>query len=148
MNQITNNIKNISVIETPYNLDGKEIICYPNLILYLKIKVFRLFMKPRIVYSAITVDLVKGEAARANMYPKYRNIDIYEKAIITKLITNEVAIENAKKLLLKWVRHRFKAYRVPEIEIIKQKEVYKAFFQAKINNKTVLIDSIKGIEDE
>lgn len=148
MNEKVSKMENIAIIETPYNLDDKNLVCYPNLIIYFKINIFRLFMKPRVVYSVITVDLVKGDAARANMYPEYRTIEINNTALITKFTTNEIAIENAKKLLIKWVRHKFKVYKIPDIEIIKQQEVYKAFFQAKINNKTVLVDSVKGIEME
>lgn len=146
MEQSTDELKTIKVIETPYDLEGREIICYPNLILLAKIKIFRLFMKPRIVYSSITVDLVKGEAARSNKFPEYQELEIDSNALIKPLTTNEDSIKEAKKIILKWGRHKFKTYKVPEIEIIKQEEVYKAFFYTELNNERVLIDSIKGIE--
>lgn len=139
-------LKTIKIIETPYDLEDREIICYPNLILLAKIKIFRLFMKPRIVYSVITVDLVKGEAARSNIFPEYKEMEINSYALIEPLITTENSIAEAKKIILKWVRHKFKSYKVPEVEIIKQEEVYKAFFYAQLKNQKILVDSVKGIE--
>ena len=139
-------LKTIKIIETPYDLEGREIICYPNLILLAKIKIFRLFMKPRIVYSAITVDLVKGEAARSNKFPEYKELEINSNALIKPLTTTENSIAEAKKIILKWGRHKFKTYKVPEVEIIKQEEVYKAFFYAQLKNQRILVDSVKGIE--
>lgn len=139
-------LKTIKIIETPYDLEDREIICYPNLILLAKIKIFRLFMKPRIVYSAITVDLVKGEAARSNKFPEYKELEINSNALIKPLTTTENSIAEAKKIILKWGRHKFKTYKVPEVEIIKQEEVYKAFFYAQLKNQRILVDSVKGIE--
>src|SRR5690625_7569219 len=59
-------------------------------------------MKPRIVYSAITVDLVKGNAARANMFPNYVPIEISESALIPQLIDNTAAVDAAAAVTLKW----------------------------------------------
>src|SRR5699024_2856175 len=132
----------INLIETPYNLIDKDIVCYPNLVLYFKCRVFRLFMKPRIVYSAITVDLVKGNAARANMFPNYVTIEISESAPIPQLIDNTAAVDAAAAVTLKWLRHRYKVYKAPDITIMKQKEVYKAFFYIQDErNQDVLVDS-------
>jgi len=137
----------INLIETPYNLIDKDIVCYPNLVLYFKCRVFRLFMKPRIVYSAITVDLVKGNAARANMFPNYVPIEISESALIPQLIDNTAAVDAAAAVTLKWLRHRYKVYKAPDIAIMKQKEVYKAFFYIQDErNQDVLVDSIEGID--
>lgn len=141
-----NTVKTVKIIETPYDLKGRDVICYPNLIFFFKIKVFRLFMKPRILYSAITVDLVKGNAARSNMVPEYRTIDINNTALIPAFIKTETAIEEAKKVVLRWARHKYKVYKVPEIEITKQEELYKVFFYAEVDNEEILIDSVKGIE--
>lgn len=139
-------MQTIKVIETPYDLEEREIVCYPNLNILFKINVFRMFMKPRVFYSPITVDLVKGNAARSNMFPDSESIDIYKKAIVPALITTEKAIEEAKSLLIRWARHKFKIYKVPEIEIVKQEKAHKVFFYSEINNEKVLVDSIKGVE--
>jgi len=104
-------------------------------------------MKPRIVYSAITVDLVKGNAARANMVPDHVPIEISENALIPQLIDNTAAVESAKAVTLKWLRHRYKVYKTPNIAILKQKQVYKAFFYIQDEkNHDVLVDSIEGID--
>lgn len=137
----------IRLVETPYDLEGRDIVCYPNLILLFKIGVHRLFMKPRIVYSAITVDLVKGEAARANKFPDSLRIEIRDDALIPQLTTNEEAVEAATKIVLKWLRHKYKIYKPPELELLKQQEVYKAFFYTHDHkNEPLLVDSVKGIE--
>lgn len=137
----------INLIETPYDLSDKDIVCYPNLVLYFKCRVFRLFMKPRIVYSAITVDLVKGNAARANMFPNYVPIEISENALIPQLIDNAVAVEAATAVTMKWLRHRYKVYKKPDTEIMQQKQVYKAFFYIQDEkNHEVLVDSIEGVD--
>lgn len=137
----------INLIETPYDLRDKDIVYYPNLVLYFRCQVFRLFMKPRIVYSAITVDLVKGNAARANMVPDHVPIEISENALIPQLIDNTAAVESAKAVTLKWLRHRYKVYKTPNIAILKQKQVYKAFFYIQDEkNHDVLVDSIEGID--
>src|SRR5699024_7355267 len=137
----------INLIETPYNLIDKDIVCYPNLVLYFKCRVFRLFMKPRIVYSAITVDLVKGNAARANMFPNCVAMEISESALIPRLIDNTAGVDAAAAVTLKWLRHRYKVYNAPDIAIMKQKEVYKAFFYIQDErNQDVLVDSIEGID--
>jgi len=139
----------VQLIETPYDLADKNIVCYPNLILLFKIQVPRLFMTPRTVYSAITVDLVKGEAARSNMYPKSQPIEIPEDALIPRLTSNDEAIDTAQKLVMRWLRHKFKIYKAPEIELSKQQEVHKAFFYTRNHkDEVLLVDSVKGIELE
>lgn len=139
-------IKSVNIIKTPYDLDGREIVCYPNLILYAKIKVPRMFMKPRIVYSAITVDLVRGEAALSNMFPEYEPLNIDSSALIKSAISIEKSVAKTEKLLIKWARHKYKIYKVPEIEILKQEKVYKAFFYTEFKNQKLLVDSVKGVE--
>lgn len=136
----------IQIIDTPYNLNDKSIICYPNIVYLLKVKVPRVFMKSRIVYSFITVDLVKGVAALSDIFPDYKTIRINESSLVPRLITTEKATKEARKLIIKWARHKFKVYKVPEIEVVKQQELYKAFFHMEMNNKKILVDSIKGIE--
>lgn len=147
MSEEYDDVKSIQIIKTPYDLQDKSLICYPQLILSVKIRIPRLFMQPRTVYSAVTVDLVKGDAARSNMFPEYEEIQIPGSAVITALTTTEAAIEEAKHLLFKWVRHKFKVYKPPEFEIVKLQEVYKVFFYADIGaNEMELVDSVKGLE--
>lgn len=139
-------VKSIQIIRTPYDLQDKSLICYPQLILYIKIRIPRLFLEPRTVYSAITVDLIKGDAARSNMYPKFEEIHIPSTAVISTLITTDTAIDAAKHLLFNWVRHKYKVYKPPEFEIVKQQEAYKVFFYADVRGETELVDSVKGLE--
>lgn len=146
MNQSEDEMRTIKLIETPYDLEGRDIICYPALILYAKIKVFRLLLKPRIVYAAITVDMVRGEAARSDIFPEFKEIEINSNSLIKKMATTGESVEEAKKLILKWTRHKFKVYKVPDIEIISQEEVYKAFFYAQFKGEKVLVDSVKGVD--
>lgn len=147
MSEALNKVKTIRIIETPYDLEKQSIICYPNLILDFRISVYRLFMKPRIVYSTITVDLVKGQAARSNMFPNHEEIEIPDTAIITRLVSTETAIDTAKELVLKWLRHKFNIYKVPDMEIVQQQEVFKAFFHIQgQNDDTILVDSVRGVE--
>lgn len=141
-----NTVKTVKIIENPYDLENRDVICYPNLVLFFKTEVFRLFMKPRIFYSAVTVDLVKGNAALSNKFPEHRTIEINNSAVIPALITNETAIKEAEKVVMNWARHKFRVYKAPAIEIVKQEELSKVFFYAEVNNEDMLIDSIKGIE--
>ena len=137
----------IRLIETPYDLEARDIVCYPNLVLFFKIEIQRLFMKPRIVYSAITVDLVRGEAARSNMFPKSRPIEISDDALIPQLMNHQEAITAAQKVIMKWLRYKYRIYKVPNIELLRQQAVYKAFFYTKDDKDELLIvDSVQGIE--
>lgn len=141
------NTQVIRLVETPYDLEGRDIVCYPNLILLFKIGIHRVFMKPRIVYSAITVDLVKGEAARANKFPSSQRIEISNEALIPQMIAAPDAMEAATQIVLKWLRHKYKIYKPPELELIKRQEVYKAFFYTQDHKQEpLLVDSVKGIE--
>lgn len=145
--QQPNNDTVIELIHTPYDLKGRQIVCYPNLLLLFKIEVSRLFLPPRTVYSSITVDLVRGEAARSNMFPESHEIQIRQDARIPRLISDEAAIETARKLVLRWLRHKFRIYKVPRIELLNQQEAYKAFFYTRDHNdEPLLVDSIKGVE--
>lgn len=147
MSDDPNDMQAIRIIETPYDLENKNIICYPNLIVQFRISVARIFMKPRIVYSTITVDLVKGQAARSNMFPNSEEIQISNSAVITRLVNNDEPIHNAEQLVLKWLRHKFKIYKEPGLEVIRQEEVFKAFFQIQDDkNKTIVVDSVRGVE--
>lgn len=137
----------IRLIETPYKLEAQNIVCYPNLVLYFKIEIQRLFMKPRIVYSAITVDLVRGEAARSNMFPKSRPIEISDDALIPQLMSHEAATAAAQQVVMKWLRYKFRIYKVPNIELVRQQAVYKAFFYTKgPKDELLLVDSVEGID--
>ena len=137
----------VQLVETPYDLQDRNIVCYPNLLLLFEIEVPRLFLQPRTVYSAVTVDLVKGDAARSNMFPESADIEISTAALIPRLVTNAAAIEAARKLVLRWLRHKYKVYKSPRIDVIKQQEVYKAFFYTQ-NHKgeDILVDSVRGIK--
>ena len=139
-------MKTVKIIQSSYDLEGREIVCYPNEVFTFKVGIHRLFMKPRILYSSITVDMVKGNAARSNMFPESTTIEISNKSLVPALITEETAIKEAKKVIIKWARHKFRAYRVPEIEITKHEKLYKVFFHVEVNNEPTLVDSIKGIE--
>lgn len=137
----------VKVISTPYDLAKQSIVCYPNLVVEFKVELPRLFMTPRTAHSSITVDLVKGQAARSNMFPSWQEIQIHQTAVIPSLVSVEEGIECAKRLLLKWLRHKFHIYQVPEIEVLQQQEVYKAFFQTKDHNgDLLLVDSVRGVE--
>ena len=98
-------------------------------------------------YSAVTVDLVKGDAARSNMFPESADIEISTAALIPRLVTDAAAIEAARKLVLRWLRHKYKVYKSPRIDVVKQQEVYKAFFYTQ-NHKgeDILVDSVRGIK--
>ena len=147
MAQQPSNPSVIRLIQTPYDLEGREVVCYPNLLLLFKIEVPRLFMPPRTVYSSITVDLVRGEAARADIFPESQQIEIHDEALIPRLTSYEAAMATARKLVMRWLRHKYKIYKVPHIEIIKQQEAYKAFFYTRDHNdEPLLVDSIKGVE--
>lgn len=147
MAQQPSNVSVIRLIQTPYDLEGREVVCYPNLLLLFKVEVPRLFMPPRTAYSAVTVDLVRGEAARANMFPESQQIEIHEDALIPRLTSYEAAMAAARKLVMRWLRHKYKIYKVPHIELVKQQEAYKAFFYTRDHNdEPLLVDSIKGVE--
>lgn len=137
----------INVITTPYDLEAQSIVCYPNLVVEFKANIFRLFMTPRTVYSTITVDLVRGQAARSNMFPHSEEMEIHQTAVIPSLISVDDGIEQAKRLLLKWLRHKFHIYKVPDIEVLRRQEVFKAFFQITDHDgETMLVDSVRGVE--
>lgn len=147
--QQPDNASVIQLIQTPYDLKGREIVCYPNLLLLFEIQIPRLLMPPRTVYSAVTVDLVRGEAARANMFPESDEIEIREDALIPRLTPNDAAIATARKLVLRWLRHKYRVYKVPDIKLVRQQEAYKAFFYTRDHNdEPLLVDSIKGVELE
>ena len=147
MDQPPSSSRVIRLINTPYDLTGRDIVCYPNLLLGFKIEVPRLFLTPRTVYSAITVDLVKGQAARSNMFPESDEIEISDDALVPRLISNDAAIEVAQNLVFRWLRHKYKIYKEPGIEVVKQQETYKAFFYTQdAKDQTLLVDSVKGIE--
>jgi len=120
LDQPANDVAVIDLIDTPYDLEGRDIVCYPNLILAFKIEIPRLFMQPRIVYSTITVDLVKGDAARSDRFPESHPIEIRQGAVVHQLTSTEAAIEAARKVVMRWLRHKYKIYKVPEIELVKQ----------------------------
>lgn len=146
MNELANGLETVKIIDSSYDLEGREIVCYPNHILTFKVSIHRLFMKPRILYSTITVDMVKGNAARSNMFPEHKTIEISKQSLVPTLIKEETAIEEAKKVIIKWARHKFRVYKAPEIEIAKQEKLYKVFFYAEVNNEPMIVDSIKGVE--
>lgn len=106
-------------------------------------------MKPRTVYSTITVDLVKGDGARSDMFPETRSIEISTDALIPQLTPTQTAIETARTLVMRWLRHNYKVYKVPDIELVQQQHVYKAFFYTRGHkDEVLLIDTVKGLQLE
>ena len=81
------------------------------------------------------------------MFPESADIEISTAALIPRLVTDAAAIEAARKLVLRWLRHKYKVYKSPRIDVIKQQEVYKAFFYTQ-NHKgeDILVDSVRGIK--
>ena len=138
--------ESISLIQTPYDLEGRELVCYPYLITTLKISMPRPFLKPRIVFTVVTTDLVKGIAARANMFPEADKIQIQKSALVPPVISYEQAVSKARKLALKWIMYKFHVFRTPAIEIVQEQESYKAFFFIETENKKALVDSVKGLD--
>lgn len=142
------NIKTVSIIETPMDLSEREVVCYPYLIVLCKVSMPRLFLKPRIAWTAITVDLVKGVALRSNMFPDTGENDLKSSALVPPLLSYEEGVKKARKLAVKWVMYKFHAFKTPEIEIVREQEVYKAFFFAEANGREMLVDSVKGLTGE
>lgn len=105
-------------------------------------------MTPRIAYTVVTTDMVKGAAARSNMFPETVEIGIQGTSIIPELIEEEEALKNARKTALRWIMYKFHSFRAPRIEVIQRQKVYKAFFHADIKGRTVLVDSVKGLEQD
>lgn len=138
----------VSIIDTPVDFSEREVVCYPYLIVLLKVSMPRLFLKPRIAWTAITVDLVKGVPLRANMFPETTEIDIKTSALVPPMTEYDEAIKKARKLAVKWVMYKFHAFKTPEIEVVKEQKVYKAFFFAQADGKNVLVDSVKGLTGE
>lgn len=141
-------METISLIETPYELAGRKLVCYPYLITTLKISMPRPFLKSRIVFTVVTTDLVKGIAARANMFPGANDIDIQKSALVPPVISYEEAVNKARKLALKWIMYKFHVFRAPIIEIVQEQESYKAFFFIDTDKKRILVDSVKGVDGE
>lgn len=138
----------VSIIDTPVGFSEREVVCYPYLIVLLKVSMPRLFLKPRIAWTAITVDLVKGVPLRANMFPETTEIDIKASALVPAMMEYDEAIKKARKLAVKWVMYKFHAFKAPEIEVVKEQKVYKAFFFAQADGKNILVDSVKGLTGE
>ncbi|HIW12096.1 MAG TPA: hypothetical protein H9891_02945 [Candidatus Salinicoccus stercoripullorum] len=143
-----NDMETISLIKTGFDLKDREVVCYPYLIITFKIHLPRLFLKPRIAYTVVTADLVKGAAARSNMFPETEEVDIQESSIVPDLIEEEEALTNARKTALRWIMYKFHSFRAPRIEVIQRQKAYKAFFHADVKGRTVLIDSVKGLEQD
>ena len=140
--------KSVSLINTPMDLSERELVCYPYLIVLCKVSMPRMFMKPRTAWTVITVDLVKGVPLRSNMFPETTEISIKPSALVPAVLSNEEAINKSRKLALRWVMYKFHAFKNPEIEIVKEQEVYKAFFFAEADGKEILVDSVKGLTGE
>src|SRR5690625_2287852 len=111
-------METISLIKTGFDLKDREVVCYPYLIITFKIHLPRLFLKPRIAYTVVTADLVKGAAARSNMFPETEEVDIQESSIVPDLIEEEEALTNARKTALRWIMYKFHSFRAPRIEEI------------------------------
>lgn len=141
-------METVSLIDTQFNLEDKDVICYPYLITAVRIYMQRPFLKPRIAHTVITTDLVKGTALRANMFPPTSEIEISNSALVPVLISEEDAIKKARKLALRWAMAKFHLFRTPTIEIVEMKKVYKAFFYVHTDKKDILVDSVKGLEGE
>lgn len=141
-------METVSLIKTGFDLKDREVVCYPYLIVTFKIHLPRLFMTPRIAYTVVTTDMVKGAAARSNMFPETAEIGIQGTSIIPELIEEEEALKNARKTALRWIMYKFHSFRAPRIEVIQRQKVYKAFFHADIKGRTVLVDSVKGLEQD
>lgn len=140
--------ESVSLIETPMDLSGRELVCYPYLIVLCKVSMPRVFMKPRIVWTVITVDLVKGVPLRSNMFPGTVDISIKPSALIPAVLSHEEGIKKARKLVLRWVMFKFHAFRTPKIEIVKEQAVHKAFFFAEADGREILVDTVKGLTGE
>lgn len=140
--------KLVSIINTPMDLSDRELVGYPYLIVLCKVTMPRIFMKPRTAWTVITVDLVKGVPLRSNMFPETTEIDIDSSALVPPVLTAEEAINKARKLVIRWVMHKYHAFRNPEIEIVQEQEVYKAFFFSEIDGREILVDSVKGLTGE
>lgn len=138
----------VSLIDTPMDLSGRELVCYPYLIVLCKVSMPRMFMKPRTAWTVITVDLVKGVPLRSNMFPETTDISIKPSALIPAVLSNEEAINKSRKLVLRWVMYKFHAFKNPEIEIVQEQAVYKAFFFAEAEGREILVDSVKGLTGE
>lgn len=141
-------METISLIKTGFDLKDREVVCYPYLIVTFKIHLPRLFMTPRIAYTVVTTDMVKGAAARSNMFPEMLEIGIQGTSIIPELVEEEEALKNARKTALRWIMYKFHSFRAPRIEVIQSQKAYKAFFHADIKGRTVLVDSVKGLEQD
>ncbi|SOC43848.1 hypothetical protein [Salinicoccus kekensis] len=140
--------ESVSLIETPMDLNGRELVCYPYLIVLCKVSMPRMFMKPRVAWTVITVDLVKGVPLRSNMFPETADINIKPSALVPAIVSHEEAVKKARKLVLRWVMFKFHAFRNPEIEIVKEQAVYKAFFFAEADGREILVDTVKGLTGE
>ena len=140
--------KQVSIINTPMDLNDRELVGYPYLIVLCKVTMPRTLMKPRTAWTVITVDLVKGVPLRSNMFPETTEININASALVPPVLTTEEAVKKARKLVIRWVMHKYHAFRNPEIEIVQQQEVYKAFFFSQIDGKEILVDSVKGLRGE
>lgn len=140
--------RSVSIIDTPMDLSDRELVCYPYLIVLCKVSMPRIFMKPRTAWTVITVDLIKGVPLRSNMFPETTEVTIKSSALVPAVISNEEAIKKSRKLAIRWVMHKFHAFKNPEIEIVKEQEVHKAFFFAEADGREILVDSVKGLTGE
>lgn len=143
-----NDRETLSLIKTGFDLEDREVVCYPYLIVTFKVHLPRLFLKPRIAYTVVTADLVKGVAARSNMFPETTEVEIQEDSVVQELVGEDEALGKARKTALRWIMYKFHPFRAPRIEVLQQQKVYKAFFHADIKGKTVLVDSVKGLEQD
>lgn len=138
----------VALVQTNYDLDRKQLICYPYYVMRIRVTIPRPFLNPRVVTPVITADLIKGVVMRADRYPELQEVYLPKEALIRPITTLKEAEKKAKKLAFKWALGKFHMVRNPEIEIVRCDRIFKAFCLLKTpEGQTILVDSMKGLTD-
>lgn len=135
----------VSLLSTKLNLKDKHIVCYPYYVVELKVTMNRPMLKPKVVITIVTVDLIRSVAMRSDIFPEYRTVDILSESLIGPMVSKDEAEEAAKNLAFKWSISKFHLMRAPMIEISKAACVYKPYCMIEKDGKHLIIDPLKGI---
>ena len=136
------------VINVPQGVKVINTIYYPYMVYHIKVIIRRALGKPASLQGFVVVDLARALVLLADSFPDTLTVKVPVNLIIPERISEEKAVNLAKKKMVYVAMRKFKIMLPPKVEIVKCKKVYKQFWLIELNNKKYVIDSLTGESEE
>ncbi len=121
---------------------------YPYMVFHIKVVIRRIWSEPSYLHGFVTIDMARSLVFLSDSMPSTFHAKVPSNLIIPDRISEEKALNLAKKKMIYVAMRKYKIVLPPRVEVLESKKVYKQFWLVKVKDRKYIVDSLTGESEE